>query len=126
MKTVWLWVAAAGAAGTLARWWLSFFVNRLAESVYPWGTTAVNIVGCLAFGLCWSLLESRYLISPTVRMAVFMGFFGAFTTFSTFAFETSQLLLDGQWLHAAANILFQNTAGILAMLAGLMVARWVS
>ncbi len=120
-----MWIALAGAVGTLARYGLSGLVGRSVGTTFPWGTVAVNLIGCLAFGLVWGLLESRISVSGQVRMMIFVGFFGAFTTFSTFAFETVRLLEDGQWFFAAGNILLQTVVGLLAVIAGMAIGKWI-
>ncbi len=120
-----MWIALAGAVGTLARYGLSGLVGRSVGVTFPWGTVAVNLIGCLAFGLVWGLLESRISVSGQVRMMIFVGFFGAFTTFSTFAFETVRLLEDGQWFFAAGNILLQTVVGLLAVIAGMAIGKWI-
>lgn len=119
------WLALAGAAGTLARYGLSGVVQKTAATEFPLGTAAVNILGCLLFGLLWAILESRLAVGGQTRMILFLGFFGAFTTFSTFAFETGQLMDDSQWLWAAGNILLQNVLGITGMIAGLTIGKWI-
>lgn len=116
-------LAGAGAAGTLARYGLGGLVQRLHGSLFPWGTFAVNALGCLAFGFVWSLAEERLIISGHTRTIALIGFMGAFTTFSTYAFETSRLLGDGQWLLAAGNMLLQNVAGITLLLVGMALGR---
>ena len=119
-----LLLSAAGAAGTLARFGLSGLVQRIVPgSAFPWGTLAVNAVGCLLFGIVWSLAEERLVISGATRAIVLVGFMGAFTTFSTFAFETGQLLDDSQWLAAAGNVLLQNVAGVVLVLVGIAVGK---
>jgi fluoride exporter len=119
-----LWLAVAGAAGTLARFGLSGFVQRLQPSGFPWGTLAVNALGCFLFGIAWSMAEERMVISGHTRLILLVGFMGAFTTFSSFAFETSQLLDDSQWLLAAANVLVQNVLGIALVLLGIGLGRY--
>ncbi len=116
-------IAAAGAAGTLARYGLSGVVQRVAPANLPWGTFAVNALGCLLFGFVWSLAEERMLISGATRMIVLVGFMGAFTTFSTFAFETGQLLDDSQWLMAGANLLLHNVTGVVLVLVGMAIGK---
>lgn len=116
-------IALAGAAGTLARYGLSGLVQRLGGIAFPWGTWTVNLVGCFAFGVIWSLAEDRVLISGETRFIVLTGFMGAFTTFSTFAFETAEMLHEGSWLLAAGNVLGQNLLGIAGVLLGLAVSR---
>ncbi len=118
-----LLIAAAGAVGTLARYGLSGVAQRVSPANLPWGTFAVNALGCLLFGFVWSLAEERMLISGATRMIVLVGFMGAFTTFSTFAFETAQLLDDSQWLLAGANLLLHNVTGVVLVLVGLAIGK---
>jgi CrcB protein len=120
-----MWLSLAGAAGTLARYWFSGLIQKNVSTDFPIGTAVVNIAGCLVFGLLWAIVENRLSVSPQTRTVIFLGFFGAFTTFSSFAYETSQLLDESQWLWAAGNILMQNTVGIVAMIAGLAVGKWI-
>jgi fluoride exporter len=118
-----LLLALAGAAGTLARFGLHTLVQRLADTNLPVGTLVVNALGSFLFGLIWPLAEERLLISPEARRIVLVGFMGAFTTFSTFAFETGQLARDAQWTAAMGNIVAQNTLGIGLFLLGLSLGR---
>lgn len=120
-----LYLALAGSAGTLARYWLSGFVQKNITTAFPLGTVVVNIAGCLLFGLLWAIIETRLSLSAQARTIIFLGFFGAFTTFSSFAYETSQLLDESQWLWAFGNIMLQNTLGIAAMIAGLAIGKWI-
>ena len=120
-----LWIALAGSLGTVARYGLSGLVHRWAGSGFPWGTLAVNAVGCLLFALVWSLAEERGVISSQARTIVLVGFMGAFTTFSTYVFESGQFVRDGQWSVAMANVLAQNCVGIAALFAGIWLAGWL-
>lgn len=120
-----LYLALAGAAGTLARYGLSGLIQKHLAAGFPLGTMAVNIAGCLLFGLLWAALESRAVLTGQTRIIIFLGFFGAFTTFSSFAYETSQMLDESQWVYAAANIVLQNTLGLAAMIAGLTIGKWI-
>ncbi|MFZ1683279.1 MAG: fluoride efflux transporter CrcB [Candidatus Zixiibacteriota bacterium] len=123
MKLVWL--GAAGVAGTLARYGLSGWVQRISGVGFPWGTFAVNLLGCFVFGLIWALAEYRLALSSEVRTVLLLGFLGAFTTFSSFAFETTQLLRDSQYVLAFLNIAGQNILGIAGLFAGLTLGRMV-
>lgn len=118
-----LWIGLAGALGTFARYGLSGVVQRTCGASFPCGTLAVNILGCFLFGLVWSLAEDRLSIRGEVRTVILIGFMGAFTTFSSFAFETAQLLRDAQWASAATNIAAQNVLGIVGLFLGLMAGR---
>jgi len=117
------WLAAAGAVGTLARYGVAGVVQRALGGAFPWGTLVVNAVGCLLFGLVWALAEERMVISGETRAILLVGFMGAFTTFSTFAFETSAMLRDAEWSFALANVLSQNVLGIVCFFAGLALGR---
>ncbi|MEA4856561.1 MAG: CrcB family protein [Solidesulfovibrio sp.] len=116
-------IALAGAAGTLARYWLSGFVYDLVGRDFPWGTAVVNILGCFLFGLFWELGEDRMLLRTEARVIILTGFMGAFTTFSTFIFESGGYLEDGRWLPALANVTFQTVIGFAALFGGLILGR---
>jgi CrcB protein len=120
-----LLIAVAGAMGSLARYGLGSFVQRAAGVGFPWGTTTVNIIGCLLFGLIWSLAEHRLELGGSFRVFALVGFMGAFTTFSTFQFETAQLLRDSQWLMACGNLLLQNSVGLLAVVGGMALGKLI-
>ena len=120
-----VYLSLAGAAGTITRYCLSGAIQRNITTTFPFGTAVVNIVGCLLFGLFWAFMENRLSITGQMRMVIFVGFFGAFTTFSSFIFETSQLLDESQWLWATGNILFQNVIGMACVLTGLAVGKLI-
>lgn len=118
-----MYLGLAGAAGTLARYGLSGLVGRSIGTTFPWGTATVNILGCLFFGFLWAFIENKLPVGGQLRMILFVGFFGAFTTFSTFAFETCRLLEDSQWLWAAGNLLLQTVVCIVALMAGMKFGK---
>jgi CrcB protein len=118
-------LAVAGALGTLCRYALGGAVQRLAGSDFPWGTLVVNALGCFLFGVVWTMAEERLVISGQTRFVLLTGFMGAFTTFSTFAFETGGLLRDSQWLLAAGNLLGQNALGVACVFLGFAAGRWL-
>jgi len=118
-----LLIALAGAAGTLARYGLAGLVQRLAGPDFPWGTFAVNILGAFLFGLAWRLAMERGLIGPEARVVILTGFMGAFTTFSTWVFESGELARETEWLAAAANLAGQPIAGVAALFLGFAAAR---
>lgn len=118
-----LLLAAAGALGTLSRYWTMGLVQRFAGASFPWGTLVVNASGCLLFGVVWTLAEERLLLRGPTRFIILTGFMGAFTTFSTFAFETGQLMRDSQWLQAVGNVALQNVLGLVCLFVGFSLAR---
>lgn len=125
MMTRLAWLFLAGGIGALTRFSLAGLIQRWSGSSFPLGTFVINIIGCLLFGWIWSLAEERLLISGETRFILLTGFIGAFTTFSTFAFESSGLLRDSEWLLAAGNILGQTVLGMFAILAGMALGRFL-
>lgn len=116
-------IALAGAIGTLARYGVSGLVQEWSGARFPWGTLAVNVLGCLLFGVVVSAAEERQLIGSETRFIVLTGFMGAFTTFSTFAFETSAYLRESEWSYATINLVGQNLLGLIGVLVGLILGR---
>jgi len=114
-----LWIAIAGACGTLARYGLQALVASLRIASFPWGTLLVNSLGCFAFGLVWALAEERGRVTGAARTILLAGFMGAFTTWSSYVFETSHMLRQGAWWPAAANVLGQHVLGFALFFAGL-------
>ena len=124
--TKFIYLGLAGAAGTLARYWVTEAAKGNVAGSIPWGTWAVNIVGCFLYGLIWVLAEERQLVSAQFRFFALAGFMGAFTTFSTYMFETVDLLRIGSVLPAVLNFAGQNVVGLLAVLGGMAIARNIS
>lgn len=118
-------IALAGAAGTLCRYGLSSGVQRFAGAGFPWGTWSVNALGSFLFGFVWMLAEDRFVISAHTRFIILTGFMGAFTTFSTFAFETDAMLREGQWFAASGNVAGQTLLGLLCVFLGITLGKWV-
>lgn len=118
-----LFIALTGALGALARYWLSGAVYGLMGRDFPWGTAAVNVLGCFLFGLIWVLAEERHLIPAHLRIILLIGFMGSFTTFSTYVFESSALVQDAQWLKLGLNLLGQNLVGFAALYLGYVTGR---
>ncbi len=121
----WLAIAIAGGLGSLARYGLAGLVQRWTGPAFPWGTFVVNVVGCLAFGFVVGVIEDRVALAAQLRPFLLVGFLGAFTTFSTFSFESTELLLDRQWWFLAGNIAGQAVVGVAAILVGLTAGRAV-
>ena len=120
-----LWIAIAGALGTLLRYWLGGTVQRFAGGSFPWGTMVINVSGCFVFGLFWAFAVERFNISGELRIIVLLGFMGAFTTFSSFIFETMELLKDSEWLLAGLNMVGQNVLGLVGLFLGWTLGRMV-
>ncbi len=118
-------LAVAGAIGTLARYGLSVCIKHAFPSAFPWPTFTVNMLGCFLFGLVVALFDARADWNPHTKLVLLTGFMGAFTTFSTFAFETSALAREGQLSLAIANVVSQNVIGVLALFLGVIAGRSV-
>ena len=116
-------IAVAGAVGTLARYWLGSFVQRSAGMSFPWGTFTVNMAGSFLFGAVWALAEARFSHASLLRTVLLTGFMGAFTTFSTFMFETSELLRASRYFLAFGNVALHNLCGIAFLFLGFSTAR---
>ncbi len=109
-------IALAGSLGALSRYLMTVLIVSWCGA-FPLHTFVVNLVGCLLFGVTWAIAQGRW--SEVITAAVLVGFFGAFTTFSSFAFDCVMLAEDRRFLAMAANLLGQNALGLLAMWGGM-------
>jgi CrcB protein len=116
-------VAIGGAIGSVSRSLFSTFVLRATGSLFPVGTFAVNVVGCVAFGAIVGAAEHRFVLTPEARAFLLVGILGGFTTFSSYTFESFTLMQDGQFAAAAFNIIGQVVAGLLGFWAAYVIAR---
>ncbi len=119
-----LFIALGGAAGALARYGLAGWVQDRAGFGFPAGTMVVNVLGCLLIGFAMRYLEAVRL-APDVRALVTVGMLGAFTTFSTFSYETVALLEDGAWTRAAGYAAGSVVLGLAAVYAGVFLSAYV-
>ena len=116
-------VGAGGFIGSVLRYWMSGYIQQLAkDTVFPFGTFAVNFLGCLMIGFLSQLAEDYGIFTGEARVLVFVGFLGGFTTFSTFGNETMNLLRDGQNLLAFGNITGHFIFGLGAVWLGRSIA----
>jgi fluoride exporter len=117
-----LLVAIGGALGSVARFLLTAVVLRVSGSLFPLGTFAVNLVGCIVFGVIAGAAEHRLPLAPGTRLFLLVGLLGGFTTFSSYAFESVALVRDGQFLAASVNIVGQVVVGLAGLWAGYVLA----
>jgi CrcB protein len=116
-------IALGGALGALARYQLSLAIQTRVPLGFPWGTFVVNVSGCLVMGIATTLLADRLVVHPNWRFLVPIGFIGAYTTFSTFEFETFRAVADGAWLVGGLNVVASVVAGYVALWLGVVLAR---
>jgi CrcB protein len=117
-----LWICLAGAAGTGARYLVALWAAQRLGSVFPYGTLIVNLAGCFVIA---ALMHAALLLgwSPTLRAALTIGFLGGFTTYSSFNYETMQLLEEGAPATAMLNVGATLAGGLVAGWLGLVLAR---
>ena len=117
-----LLIAVFGALGTLARYGLQGLVQVKMGSTFPYGTLAINLTGCFFLGLIGQFTLNRMVISPELRMAIAVGFFGGYTTFSSFGWETAKMLEAGEWLWATTYVATSVVLGLFLSVAGIRLA----
>lgn len=103
-------VAFGGSIGAVLRYLVFFYFERFHKSIFPWPTLIVNLTGAFLIGLLWGYFE-RYYVSPGLRMFIFIGVLGSFTTFSTFAFDTLSLIHDGHYRNMLLYVFGSNILG---------------
>ena len=118
-----LLIALFGAVGTLARYGLQGLVQVRIGGTFPYGTLLVNLSGCFLVGLIAQFTMNRMVISPDWRMAIAVVFFGGYTTFSSFGWETAKMMEDGEWLRASAYVTASVVAGLFLSIAGIRLAN---
>jgi fluoride exporter len=117
------WIGFAGACGTWTRYLVGVWAGRAFGTAFPYGTLAVNVLGCFLIAAVMEVALSTTLIPPTTRLVLTTGFMGGLTTYSSFNYETTKLLRDGAWGAGAANFALTTVACLAAGLAGLALAR---
>ena len=118
-----LLIAVFGAIGTLARYGLQGVVQVRMGGAFPYGTLLINLTGCFFLGLIGQFTLNRMVISPDLRMAIAVGFFGGYTTFSSFGWETATMLEAGAWLRATTYVAASVIAGLFLSVAGIRLAN---
>jgi fluoride exporter len=113
----------AGALGSAARYGLDGLISRRTSGAFPWGTFAVNMTGSFALGLVFTVLTERWAVAPWLRSSITIGFFGAYTTFSTLMLESYRLGSDRELGLGALNVLGSCAVGLLAVYVGVVAGR---
>ena len=123
MATI-LYIAIGGAIGAVLRYSISGYAYRNFHGSLPWGTLAVNLIGCFAIGFLWNVFENMTHSSNT-RAFIFIGILGAFTTFSTFGIESFHLFKQGEIKLGILNILISNIGGIGLVVLGYLASKYL-
>jgi CrcB protein len=127
------WVAIGSALGGMARYWCSGMAARLIGETFPWGTLIVNVAGSFVIGFFGALTgpDGRFFVGSNARLFVMVGFCGGYTTFSSLSIQTLNLVNNGEWIAAGANITASVVLCLFAVWAGhalatsLNLLKWV-
>ncbi len=122
------WIGLGSALGGMGRYWCSGVVARAFGETFPWGTIVVNVSGSLIIGFLATLMspDGRLLVPPDARAFLAIGLVGGYTTFSSFSLQTLNLVRDGEWLWATANIFLSLTLCLAAVWLGYIGAAALS
>lgn len=123
-----IWIGLGSALGGMGRYWCTNVVSRHFTEYLPWGTIAVNVSGSLAIGVLAGLVaaDGRPLVSADARALLMVGICGGYTTFSSFSLQTLNLVRNGDWLWACANILLSVCLCLIAVWVGFQGATSLS
>ncbi|MBF0473286.1 MAG: fluoride efflux transporter CrcB [Nitrospirae bacterium] len=118
-------IGSGGFIGAITRYALAVWIGQRWGRSFPLGTFIINVSGSFFIGLLMSLLTVRYMANPYWRLLLVVGFLGAYTTFSTFEYETGNLIKDGQILYAALNVILSVFLGFIALRLGEMFSKMI-
>jgi CrcB protein len=123
-----VWIAIGSALGGMTRFWCSGFVARMIGETFPWGTLFINILGSFVIGLFATLTgpDGRWFVGTVGRQFVMIGICGGFTTFSSFSLQTLNLMNEGEWLYAGANVVSSVVLCLTAVWAGHIIALGIN
>ena len=116
-------IGIGGFLGAVARYTVAVWIGQKWGRSFPMGTFVINVSGSFLIGLLMVLFTERYLVNPQWRLLLVVGFLGAYTTFSTFEFETGSLIKDGEWMMAMLNVFGSVVAGFVALKTGEILAK---
>jgi CrcB protein len=118
-----IYLAIGGVTGTFARYFMTGAVYGILGTRFPYGTLVVNLSGCFIIGILTTVAENKFLLNPNLRVLLMIGFCGAFTTFSTFMLETSNLIKDGETMRAFMNVLLSVVVGFIVFRVGVLLGE---
>lgn len=120
-----LWVGLGGFLGANARYLLGGWAASRFGAAFPYGTYIVNVTGSFILGFFLAFAQDRAWVAPSVRLLFAAGFLGAYTTFSTFEYESVRLLQDGEILLGTVYLVGSVMTGGLAAIAGIAFGSWI-
>lgn len=121
-----LYIGFAGALGAVARYKLGQVVELNFKSAFPVGTLLVNVLGCFMMGLIGAWFYEKDIFHPDIKPTLMIGFLGAFTTFSTFTYNTWELFKDGQHMFAGLNVTLHLLACFVGLFVGVTLAKYLN
>ena len=116
-------IGIGGFIGAVVRYLVAVWIGERWGRSFPLGTFIINVSGSFIIGLLMTLMTERIIENPQWRLFLVVGFLGAYTTFSTFEYETGALLKDGEWLYASLNVVFSVFVGFIALKLGEVLAK---
>ncbi len=116
-------IGTGGFLGAITRYWIAVWIGERWGRSFPLGTFIINVTGSLVIGFLMPLLTERFMANPQWRLFLVVGFLGAYTTFSTFEYETGALIRDGEWIIACLNVILSVIVGFIALKLGEAAAR---
>jgi CrcB protein len=118
-----VFIGLGGFLGSIARFGLASVIQTRTESLFPFGTMAVNITGCFVIGLLMTLFQERIIVSENIRLFLIIGLLGGFTTFSSFSYDTFAMFRSGNFFGAGVNVIVSVMSCLIATWAGYYVGE---
>ncbi len=116
-------ISAGGIIGVNARYYILDWAARKWGTEFPYGTLFINVLGSLLLGLFMTLIADRLIVDPRLKLFFSVGLLGAFTTFSTYTYESVNLFTEGQWTYGLFNLLGSALLGASAVAAGMFIGK---
>lgn len=118
-----LWISLGAIIGANARYLISSWAAERWGASFPYGTLLINLTGSLIVGVFLTFATQRALVDPRLRLLIAVGFCGSYTTFSTYTYESINLMLNGSWGAGLINLLGSSGLGLLAVALGILIGR---
>lgn len=118
-------ISIGAILGANVRYWLGGWAAEKFGTSFPYGTLIINVTGSLVLGFFITLITDRFVVDPRWRLIVAIGFLGAYTTFSTYTYESANLILSGQLWTGLLNLFGSSLLGLAAVLAGILLGRMI-